>query len=78
MASDVLMDELMSKRCSSKIIVSSYVNGCGTPSLDKLGNLIAYLQSTGADIVKIVIDVVYITDVAPVLQMLTYCQVGFY
>lgn len=74
-ASDVLMAELMNKRSNSKIIVSSYVNGGGTPSIEKLGNLIAYLQSTGADIIKIVIDVVYITDVAPVLRMLTYCQV---
>lgn len=74
-ASDVLMAELMNNRSNSKIIVSSYVNGGGTPSIEKLGNLIAYLQSTGADIIKIVIDVVYITDVSPVLQMLTYCQV---
>lgn len=74
MASDTLISELMDKRCNTKIIVSSYVNG-GHPSLEKLGNLIAFMQCTGADIIKIVIDVVYITDVAPMLHIITHCQV---
>lgn len=74
-ASDMVMNELMSVRSNSKIIVSSYVNGGGSPTTEKLGNLIINLQSTGADIIKLVIDVAYITDVAPVFQMLTHCQV---
>lgn len=75
MASDAVMAELMSVRLNSKIIVSSYVNGGGPPTAEKLGNLITNLQATGADIVKLVIDVSYITDVAPVFQTLTHCQV---
>ncbi|KAK2990563.1 hypothetical protein RJ640_019843 [Escallonia rubra] len=73
-ASDVVLSELMNKRSNTKIIVSSYLNG-GTPSKEKLGNLIACLQCTRADIVKVVIDVVYITDVAPLFHVLAHCQV---
>ncbi|KAK9984047.1 hypothetical protein SO802_033572 [Lithocarpus litseifolius] len=73
-ASDIGMAECMYKRANSKIIVSSYVNG-GKPSNERLGNLIACMQSTGADVIKLVIDVDYITDLAPVFQMLAHCQV---
>ncbi|GFZ19508.1 dehydroquinate dehydratase, putative [Actinidia rufa] len=66
--------DFMNARSNSKIIVSTYVNS-GRPSTEKLGNLIACLQSTGADVIKLVVDVVYITDVAPVFNMFTHCQV---
>ncbi|KAK7835705.1 bifunctional 3-dehydroquinate dehydratase/shikimate dehydrogenase [Quercus suber] len=75
-ASDIGMAECMYKRANSKIIVSSYVNG-GKPSNERLVNLIACMQSTGADVIKLVIDVDYITDLAPVFQMLAHCQVPF-
>lgn len=68
------MNDLMRKRSNSKIIISSYVNG-GIPCKEKLGNLVTCLQSTGADIVNLVVDVAYITDVAPVFHMLTHSQV---
>ncbi|XP_031111738.1 bifunctional 3-dehydroquinate dehydratase/shikimate dehydrogenase, chloroplastic-like [Ipomoea triloba] len=74
-ASDMVMNELMRVRSNSKIIVSTYVNGGGPPTTEKLGDLIINMQATGADIIKLVIDVAYITDVAPVFQMLTHCQV---
>ncbi|KAF2298586.1 hypothetical protein GH714_024224 [Hevea brasiliensis] len=73
-ASDVNMAEYVYNRTNSKLIVSSYVNG-GKPSMEKLGNLIACLQSTGADVVKLVINVDYITDLASVFKMLAHCQV---
>ncbi|CAL5437108.1 unnamed protein product [Camellia sinensis] len=73
-AFEVGLTEFMNNRSNSKIIVSSHVNS-GRPSEEKLGNLIACLQSTGADVIKLLIDVVYITDVAPVFHMLTHCQV---
>ncbi|XP_062143296.1 bifunctional 3-dehydroquinate dehydratase/shikimate dehydrogenase, chloroplastic-like [Alnus glutinosa] len=73
-ASDVGMAEHVYKRADSKLIVSSYVNG-GKPSTERLGHLIASMQSTGADVIKLEINVDYITDLAPVFQMLTYCQV---
>ncbi|XP_004242317.3 bifunctional 3-dehydroquinate dehydratase/shikimate dehydrogenase, chloroplastic [Solanum lycopersicum] len=66
--------ELMKSRSNSKIIASTYVNG-GNPTKDTLCNSIINLQSTGADIIKLVIDVAYITDVAPVFHMLTHSQV---
>ncbi|XP_059625761.1 bifunctional 3-dehydroquinate dehydratase/shikimate dehydrogenase, chloroplastic-like isoform X2 [Cornus florida] len=73
-ASKVGITEFMKKRLNSKIIVSDHVNG-GKPSREKLGNLIACLQSTGADVIKLLIDVDYITDIAPLFHMLTHSQV---
>ncbi|CAK9178055.1 unnamed protein product [Ilex paraguariensis] len=73
-ASNVVMTELMNKRSNSKLIVSSYIQG-GHLSKEKLGNLVTCLQCTGADAIKLVVDVVYITDVAPVFHMLTHCQI---
>ncbi|XP_076883675.1 bifunctional 3-dehydroquinate dehydratase/shikimate dehydrogenase, chloroplastic-like [Bidens hawaiensis] len=78
LASDVsVIDELMQKRENSKIVVSSYVKNNNTTRCcrEKLGNLLAGLQSTGADIIKIVTEVAYITDVAPVFHLLTHSQV---
>ncbi|KAM0071944.1 putative 3-dehydroquinate dehydratase, Shikimate dehydrogenase (NADP(+)) [Helianthus debilis subsp. tardiflorus] len=75
LASEV-MNELMQKREHSKIIVSSYVkSGIGICCKETLGNLLVALQSTGADIVKVVTEVAYITDVAPVFHILTHSQV---
>ena len=62
------------KPSNSQIIVSSYVNG-GKPSREKLGDLIACMQSTGADVIKLIVEVDCITDVAPIFQTLTQCQV---
>ncbi|KAM7249747.1 hypothetical protein ACFE04_000054 [Oxalis oulophora] len=73
-ASDPGMVEHINNRRNCKIIVSSYVRG-GNPSAEKLGDLIAQMQSTGATLLKLEIPVDYITDLAPIFQMLTYCQV---
>ncbi|KAL5561576.1 hypothetical protein UlMin_031323 [Ulmus minor] len=62
------------KGSKSQIIVSSHVNG-GKPSAEKLGNLIACMQCTGADVIKLIVDVDYITDSAPIFQMLTHCPI---
>lgn len=63
-------------RCSSsQLIVSSYVNG-EKSSAEKLGNLIARMQSTGTDIIKLMVEVDYITDLAPIFQIQTHCQVS--
>ncbi|XWS46731.1 hypothetical protein CRYUN_Cryun14cG0093100 [Craigia yunnanensis] len=72
-ASDVNMAEYLYNRSNSRIIVSSYVNG-GKPSTEKLGDLIACIQATGADVIKLDICVDYITDLAPVFTILTHCQ----
>ncbi|KAI3741830.1 hypothetical protein L1987_59508 [Smallanthus sonchifolius] len=73
LASDVI-NELMEKRENSKIIISSYVKS-GICCKETLGNLLVGLQSTGADIVKVVTEVAYITDIAPVFHVLTHSQV---
>uniref|UniRef100_A0A2P2KCE8 Shikimate dehydrogenase substrate binding N-terminal domain-containing protein n=1 Tax=Rhizophora mucronata TaxID=61149 RepID=A0A2P2KCE8_RHIMU len=73
-ASDISMADYAYNRSNSKLIVSSYVNG-GKPSAEKLGYLISCMQSTGADVIKLVIDVDYITDLAPIFKMLSLCQV---
>ncbi|KAK1267185.1 hypothetical protein QJS04_geneDACA009151 [Acorus gramineus] len=57
-----------------KIIVSSH-NYQFTPSLEDLGNLVARIQATGADIVKIATTAVDISDVARMFQIIVHCQV---
>ncbi|KAL2499816.1 Bifunctional 3-dehydroquinate dehydratase/shikimate dehydrogenase [Abeliophyllum distichum] len=73
-ATEAVINEFMIKRSNTKIIVSGHLNG-ESPTTENLGNLIIDLQSTGADIIKLVVDVSYITDVAPIFHMLTHCQV---
>ncbi|KAL1558455.1 bifunctional 3-dehydroquinate dehydratase/shikimate dehydrogenase, chloroplastic-like [Salvia divinorum] len=58
----------------TKVIVSKYVNRENLRA-ETLGDLIVEMQSTNADIIKLVIDVDYITHVAPIFRMLTHCQV---
>uniref|UniRef100_A0A1D1ZK98 Bifunctional 3-dehydroquinate dehydratase/shikimate dehydrogenase, chloroplastic n=1 Tax=Anthurium amnicola TaxID=1678845 RepID=A0A1D1ZK98_9ARAE len=57
-----------------KLIVSSH-NYQSTPSIEVLGNLVARIQATGADIVKIATTAVNITDVARMFQVMVHCQV---
>ncbi|KAM7257698.1 hypothetical protein ACFE04_013439 [Oxalis oulophora] len=57
-----------------KIIVSNH-NYQTTPSVEDIGNLVANMQSTGADIVKIVTTAVDITDVARMFQIIVHAQV---
>ncbi|GMI66562.1 MATERNAL EFFECT EMBRYO ARREST 32, EMBRYO DEFECTIVE 3004 [Hibiscus trionum] len=72
-ACEVDMAEYLNKRSNSRIIVSNYVNG-GKHSVEKLADLIACMQATGADVIKLHICVDYITDLAPVFTVLTHCQ----
>ncbi|CAM8914773.1 unnamed protein product [Rhodiola kirilowii] len=57
-----------------KVIVSSY-NFHNTPSAEALGNLVARIQATGADIVKIVTTALDITDGARIFQLTTHSQI---
>ncbi|XP_024021972.1 bifunctional 3-dehydroquinate dehydratase/shikimate dehydrogenase, chloroplastic [Morus notabilis] len=58
----------------SKIIVSSH-NYQNTPPVEEIGDLVARIQATGADIVKIATTALDITDSARVFQVLVHCQV---
>ncbi|XP_058748980.1 bifunctional 3-dehydroquinate dehydratase/shikimate dehydrogenase, chloroplastic isoform X2 [Vicia villosa] len=60
----------------TKVIVSSH-NYQYTPSVEDLGDLVARIQATGADIVKIATTAVEITDVARMLQIMVHSQVPF-
>jgi len=73
-ASDFIKSISSKKRENSKIIVSNH-NYQYTPSLEDLGLLVARIQSTGADIVKIATTATDITDVARIFRVLTYSQV---
>lgn len=57
-----------------KIIVSSH-NYQKTPSTEEIGDLVARIQATGADIVKIATTALDITDSARVFQVLVHSQV---
>ncbi|KAF3440499.1 hypothetical protein FNV43_RR18783 [Rhamnella rubrinervis] len=58
----------------SRIIVSSH-NYQYTPSVEDLGNLVAKIQATGADIVKFATTALNITDAARVFQITVHSQV---
>ena len=67
-AADQFYDSIRGKTLNrTKIIVSSHNYQC-TPSVEDLGNLVARIQSTGADIVKIATTANEITDVARIFQ----------
>jgi 3-dehydroquinate dehydratase type I len=75
-AADKFMKLLSGKKPEScKLIVSSH-NYENTPSAEELGNLVAQMQATGADIVKIATTATEIVDVARMLQILVHCQVS--
>ncbi|XVE82036.1 hypothetical protein DITRI_Ditri15bG0114500 [Diplodiscus trichospermus] len=57
-----------------KVIVSSH-NYQNTPSVEELGDIVARIQSTGADIVKIATTALEITDVARIFQITVHSQV---
>ncbi|KAK8326636.1 hypothetical protein V6Z12_A11G131500 [Gossypium hirsutum] len=73
-ACEVNMAEYLHNRSNTRIIVSNYVND-GRPSVEKLVDIIACMQATGADVIKLDICVDYITDLAPIFTVLTHCQV---
>ncbi|KAL8171268.1 hypothetical protein V2J09_023072 [Rumex salicifolius] len=57
-----------------KIIVSSH-NYERTPSVEEIGSLVARIQATGADIVKVATTAQDIVDCARVFQVLTHSQI---
>ncbi|KAK3139929.1 hypothetical protein QOZ80_5AG0392790 [Eleusine coracana subsp. coracana] len=71
---DKFMKLLSGKKPEScKLIVSSH-NYENTPSAEELGNLVAQIRATGADIVKIATTATEIVDVARMFQILVHCQ----
>ncbi|XP_062084611.1 bifunctional 3-dehydroquinate dehydratase/shikimate dehydrogenase, chloroplastic-like isoform X2 [Humulus lupulus] len=58
------------------IIVSSH-NYENTPSVEEIGDLVAKIQATTADIVKIATTAQDITDSARIFQVLVHCELPF-
>ncbi|KAK7851477.1 bifunctional 3-dehydroquinate dehydratase/shikimate dehydrogenase [Quercus suber] len=70
-----LMEQLkMNCHSGSKVIVSCYVNGV-TPLEEDLNHLVTSMQSTGADIIKLVINATNITEISRIFHLLSHCQV---
>ncbi|KAL1803835.1 bifunctional 3-dehydroquinate dehydratase/shikimate dehydrogenase, chloroplastic isoform X2 [Daucus carota subsp. sativus] len=69
---NTLMRAKKPEKC--KLIVSSH-NYQYTPSVEDLGNLVAVIQASGADIVKIATFALDITDVARIFQITVHSQV---
>ncbi|KAA8536928.1 hypothetical protein F0562_029406 [Nyssa sinensis] len=72
-ASDLMEEHKLNQHGSSKLIVSCYLESA-TPSKEDLGYLVARMQSTGADIIKLVTNASNITEVARIFHLLSHCQ----
>ncbi|CAL5379090.1 unnamed protein product [Camellia sinensis] len=73
-ASHLMEEHNPNKHRSSKIIVSRYIDGT-TPSEEDLSQLVAHMQSTGADIIKLVSKSSSITELPRFFHLLSHCQV---
>lgn len=73
-ASDFLGKQKMDQHSSSRTIVSCYVDGV-TPPIEDLICRVALLQSTGADMIKLVINATNITEITKIFHLLSHCQV---
>ncbi|KAK8546471.1 hypothetical protein V6N12_027254 [Hibiscus sabdariffa] len=58
----------------TKFIVSCHISGT-TPSEEELSNLASTMRSTGADVIKVVVNVTDITEIARIFHLLSHCQV---
>lgn len=73
-ATEVMKEQIFCQRSSSKTIVSYYVDGVKS-SKEDLRQLVMDIQSTGADIIKVVINATDITELIHLFHLLSHCQV---
>ncbi|CAK9182732.1 unnamed protein product, partial [Ilex paraguariensis] len=73
-ASDLTKEHKLKRRSRSKIIVSCYVDNVSSPKVD-LSHLVAHMQSTGADMIKLVANATNITEITRIFHLLSHCQV---
>lgn len=73
-ASNILGKQYSSHQSGTRFIVSCNLD-CETPSEEDLGYLVSRMQDTGADIIKLVVSVNEITEIARIFQLLSHCQV---
>ncbi|KAK6915503.1 Protein kinase domain [Dillenia turbinata] len=74
LASQLMTRQKQNQNDCSKIIVSYYVDG-ETPCKEDLSHLVAHMQSTGADIMKLVVSASDITELATIFHLLAHRQV---
>ncbi|KAJ6694239.1 hypothetical protein OIU85_004972 [Salix viminalis] len=73
-ASDLVGEVKNKHQAGGKVIVSSYLNGA-TPSKEDLGHLVARMQATGADIIKVVSNADDITELERIFHLLSRSEV---
>ncbi|KAJ9561640.1 hypothetical protein OSB04_006800 [Centaurea solstitialis] len=73
-AYDMMEDRKFTEQKSCKIIVSCFVDGV-TSLKEDLSHLITRMQSTGADIIKLVTSATDITELSGIFHLLSHCQV---
>nr|GLL37254.1 bifunctional 3-dehydroquinate dehydratase/shikimate dehydrogenase, chloroplastic-like [Ipomoea trifida] len=73
-AYDFKKEDRKNCRGSSKMIVSCYVENLISPKED-LSDVVARIQSTEADIIKVVTDATDITELSKLFHLLSHCQV---
>ncbi|KVH92227.1 Aldolase-type TIM barrel [Cynara cardunculus var. scolymus] len=74
-AYDIMEKRKFSQQKSCKIIVSCFVDGV-TSLKEDLSHLITRMQSTGADIIKLVTSATDITELSRIFHLLSHCQRG--
>ncbi|XP_071732300.1 bifunctional 3-dehydroquinate dehydratase/shikimate dehydrogenase, chloroplastic-like [Rutidosis leptorrhynchoides] len=73
-ASDIMEKQKLNQQSSCKIIVSCFVDGV-TSFKEDLSHLVTRMQSTGADIIKLVTSATDITELSRIFHLLSHCQV---
>ncbi|PWA89025.1 3-dehydroquinate dehydratase type I [Artemisia annua] len=73
-AFDIMEEHKLTQQNSCKIIVSCFVDG-ETSLKEDLSHLVTRMQSTGADIIKLVTNATDITELSRIFHLLTHCQV---
>ncbi|XP_021282921.1 bifunctional 3-dehydroquinate dehydratase/shikimate dehydrogenase, chloroplastic-like isoform X2 [Herrania umbratica] len=73
-ASDLTREQKMKNDNATKVIVSHNIDGM-TPKDEELSNLAASIRATGADIIKVVVNIADITEIAKIFHLLSHCQV---
>ncbi|KAI3669321.1 hypothetical protein L6452_40553 [Arctium lappa] len=73
-AYDIMEEPKFNQQKSCKIIVSCFVDGV-TSLKEDLSHLIIRMQSTGADIIKLVTSATDITELSRIFHLLSHCQV---
>ncbi|KAG6750570.1 hypothetical protein POTOM_045068 [Populus tomentosa] len=76
-AADLVREVKNKHQTGGKVIVSSYLSGA-TPSKEDLGHLVASMQATKADIIKVVSNANDITELERIFHLLSHSEDSLY